>query len=202
MTNTNKTYNYVVELKHKSTKHITTIGLLLLFFVFMLFVSFVYQKLSLGAFENMIVYPKILLAVIAGSLSIITFIYKYLKYKNGDKLFLFWPIALASFMWLSIPKMEWLIVLYIIIAYLDKPLKVSPEYGFDEIGITFNSFPEKKYSWYEIANVVVKFGMLSIDFHNNKIIQSEISEDISLPLEKEFNEFCKYQINKRANPNL
>jgi hypothetical protein len=51
-------------------------------------------------------------------------------------------------------------------------------------------------SWDEVNNVILKDGLLTIDFKNNKLFQHIIlnsEEDIS---EKEFNEFCRQQLNK------
>jgi hypothetical protein len=50
--------------------------------------------------------------------------------------------------------------------------------------------------WNELNNVILKDGLLTIDFKNNKLFQQPIlnsDEDIN---EKEFNEFCQQQLNK------
>ncbi len=186
------TFDYIVELKHKSTKHITIIGLLLLVFVYLLFFYTIIFKNTTG-FNN-----KSIAGLISMILSITMLIVNYFKYKKEGKFYMSSSLGSAAFIWFCIPKLEWMLVLYLILAFLDRPLKVTPEYGFDENGITYNSFPEKKYNWDEITNVVINFGMLTIDFSNNKIIQSELNEDISIQLEKEFNQFCKLQIEKNS----
>ena len=55
---------------------------------------------------------------------------------------------------------------------------------------------QKTFDWNEVNNVILKDGLLTIDFKNNKLFQQLIlnsDEDIS---EKEFNDFCKLQLNK------
>lgn len=55
---------------------------------------------------------------------------------------------------------------------------------------------QKEMTWDEVNNVILKDGLLTIDFKNNKLFQHIImnsEEDIS---EKEFNEFCRQQLNK------
>ena len=55
---------------------------------------------------------------------------------------------------------------------------------------------QKEVSWNEVNNVILKDGLLTIDFKNNRLFQHIIlnsEEDIS---EKEFNEFCNQQLNK------
>jgi len=55
---------------------------------------------------------------------------------------------------------------------------------------------QKTIDWREVNNVILKDGLLTIDFKNNKLFQQLIlnsDEDIN---EKEFNDFCKQQLNK------
>lgn len=59
-------------------------------------------------------------------------------------------------------------------------------------GIRYPSLPKKLVPWNEVSNVVLKDGMLTIDFKNNKLIQSVISKESSIAVnEREFNLFCK-----------
>lgn len=57
--------------------------------------------------------------------------------------------------------------------------------------IVYPSFPSKKLEWAELANIVLKDSLLTIDFKNNKILQGEIS---TVTDEKEFNDFCRNQL--------
>ena len=55
---------------------------------------------------------------------------------------------------------------------------------------------QKEVNWDEVSNVILKDGLLTIDFKNNKLFQQLIlnsNEDIN---EKEFNDFCEHQLNK------
>ena len=55
---------------------------------------------------------------------------------------------------------------------------------------------QKTIDWYEVNNVILKDGLLTIDFKNNKLFQQLIlnsDEDIN---EKEFNDFCRQQLDK------
>ncbi len=75
-----------------------------------------------------------------------------------------------------------------IVAHRKLKLTVSAE------KISYPSFPEKQIEWNELTNLILKDGLITIDFKNNKIIQQPIlNSDID---EKEFNEFCKLQLNK------
>jgi len=62
--------------------------------------------------------------------------------------------------------------------------------------VIYPSFPQKQIDWKELSNLILKDGLLTIDFKNNKIIQQYVDEK-SLPIdEKEFNDFCRQQLNK------
>ena len=54
------------------------------------------------------------------------------------------------------------------------------------------------YSWSELENVVLKDGLISIDFKSNKLIQSEITETGGAIIEIEFNRFCTVQLQNIA----
>jgi uncharacterized membrane protein len=61
--------------------------------------------------------------------------------------------------------------------------------SFSENHISYPSFPRKEIPWNELNNVIMKDGILTIDFKTNKIIQAETEGNTVN--EKEFNEFCK-----------
>ena len=47
------------------------------------------------------------------------------------------------------------------------------------------------YSWNEFSNIILKDGLLTLDFKNNKLIQVAIDEEKMTVDENEFNEFCR-----------
>ncbi len=62
--------------------------------------------------------------------------------------------------------------------------------------IRYPSFPEKNILWSDITGIVLKDGLLTIDFKNNKLIQQYVDESVSVN-EKEFNEFCAKKLGVR-----
>jgi hypothetical protein len=62
--------------------------------------------------------------------------------------------------------------------------------------IVYPSFPQKNIDWKRLNNLILKDGLLTIEFKNNRIIQQLIDEKQTSIDEKEFNEFCKQQLNK------
>ncbi|MEN9685000.1 MAG: hypothetical protein RLZZ28_786, partial [Bacteroidota bacterium] len=87
-------------------------------------------------------------------------------------------------------------LIYFIAAILEKQVKFPQELAFDGEEIIVNSLPKKRYEWQDISNIVLKDGMLTIDFKNNKLIQKEIETPGTIQEEKEFNEFCRLHLNK------
>ncbi len=62
--------------------------------------------------------------------------------------------------------------------------------------IQYPSVPLKEIKWDDLNQVILKDGILTIDFKSNKLIQQTINE-IKTPVdEKEFNDFCRQQLNK------
>ena len=55
---------------------------------------------------------------------------------------------------------------------------------------------QKTVEWDELNNVILKDGLLTIDFKNNKLFQQLILNSDADVNEKEFNEFCRQQLNK------
>jgi len=115
--------------------------------------------------------------------------------KKGNEVYYRFGLLIAAFGW-YLNKSEWLFfsIAYLVIAILEKPLKVLPEAAFDKEKIVFNSFPQKKYLWKDVANAILKDNILTIDLKNNKLIQKEIDAEISEADEKDFNEFCKERL--------
>jgi len=62
--------------------------------------------------------------------------------------------------------------------------------------IIYPSFTKKVIEWNELNNIILKDGLLTIDFKNNKIIQQLVEDPTNSVNEKEFNEFCSQQLSK------
>ncbi len=103
-------------------------------------------------------------------------------------------LFITSISWMIIPGLLWICFVYVIAGWLEKPVKLNPEFGFSANEIVLNDFPVKRYQWIEFNNIVLKDGLLTLDFANNKIYQKEIESEYSSDEEKEFNDFCNTQL--------
>jgi hypothetical protein len=78
--------------------------------------------------------------------------------------------------------------------------KQSPTIKFEEDGFTLKKlFNKKKYSWDNCSNIIVKDGLLTIDFKNNHLLQLPIDENISVIKLNEFNSFVLKKIEQVSN---
>ncbi|MBN9295955.1 MAG: hypothetical protein J0I41_03040 [Filimonas sp.] len=110
----------------------------------------------------------------------------------------FRPVLFAAGLaWFIPPYGNFLIAgLFLLAGLIEKQVKFAQEMGVDEDGITFNSFPKFRFhAWTELNNVILKDGLLTVDYKNNKVFQKEIHETPT-NLEKEFNDFCAAQLKK------
>jgi|SRR6187401_117086 len=118
----------------------------------------------------------------------------YFRNKN-EKAILTGAFILLSLAW--IVAGYWVVgVLNILFMILHTAALQKPIVSINESRVLYPSFPKKKIDWQELSNLIIKDGLLTIDFKNNKIIQQQIA-DISATIdEKEFNDFCRQQLNK------
>jgi len=66
---------------------------------------------------------------------------------------------------------------------------------FSDDKIIYPSFPKKIFLWKDVANVILKDNMLTIDLKNNKLIQSVITKDSEAKIdETAFNSFCRLHL--------
>jgi hypothetical protein len=88
----------------------------------------------------------------------------------------------------------WLSLVLFVFLFLDMMAHRKLLVKISEQVIELPSFPTKQVQWNELSNLVLKDGLLTIDFKNNKLIQQPIQNtDMDID-EKEFNEFCKQQL--------
>jgi len=73
--------------------------------------------------------------------------------------------------------------------------KYPLEIGFSDEEILRNTLIKKKYRWSDLNNVILKDGLLTIDFKNNKLFQKEaLDEEEMDAAEAEFNAYCQQRL--------
>ncbi len=182
-------YHYVVILKRDNEKAVDIISIAL---CFLSVLAFLFEQLNTAKFNFLFSFAAIVITV--GLIFNIGAARKgrTVRYRN-------W-LLISGVAWLGMPYLQWTAILLFILAFLEYQAKYPLEVGFSNESIVINTLFKKKFSWSDFNNVILKDGMLTLDFKNNKLFQKEgLDDDDTDADEDEFNEYCKAQLNN-ANP--
>ncbi|MBS1579842.1 MAG: hypothetical protein JST29_09405 [Bacteroidetes bacterium] len=188
-----KTYEYIVVFKSNSLKLVDWISKLLMFIAI---VAFFYNYIIQAKANNWHIdfsAASVRCLLIAVSICL-WWLYCYKLKREGKQPFYRFALLLAAVGWYNFPNGFFICIGYLIAAVLEKPVKLLPEVAIDEHELVFNTFPVKKYKWNEISNIIMKDGILTIDFKTNKLFQKDINDEVGKDIEKEFNAFCAKQL--------
>jgi len=178
-----KRYDYIVSLKRPDFKKYDLISQLLLIAAIIIFLFFLFNNPEAWIWYS---FPVIVITA--------QIIYNFLERSKGEIVSYRLSFFIAALGFILLPEKSFftilLFVLYVIPLFLERQIKFPEEIGFDDEGITINAFSKKYYPWNLITNVVLKDGLLTIDYKDNRLFQKEIEEQVSPVLESEFNEFC------------
>ncbi|MBH2004451.1 MAG: hypothetical protein I8H66_07170 [Sphingobacteriia bacterium] len=175
-----KTYDYIIVFKKKNNGKIDGISQLMLLISLIAFIRF------------SVMYPAYMLIPMIISLLILGWwIFCYTQLRRNVRPSYRLALLLAAVGWYFQPDGIWISLVYLIASVLEKQAKFQEEIAFDAEEIVINSFPKKKYGWEELNNVILKDGMLTVDFKNNKLIQKEVDSEVSPQVETAFNNFVK-----------
>ncbi len=176
-------YDYVVTLKRENARKIDLVSFLLLLFSILLF-SFIQLKTVLNIFRSFAI-----LVVLTGLI-----INLIARRKGKDMQFRNW-LFVAGIFWIGMPFLQWLVIPFFVMAFLEIHAKYPLEIGFYPGGVVVNSLFKKKISWEMLQSVILKDGLLTLDFRNNKLFQKEVLDDDDPDAtEDEFNEYCRSKI--------
>jgi hypothetical protein len=101
-------------------------------------------------------------------------------------------LLISALVWLTMPFGRWLFVVFVLLAFLEYQAKYPLEIGFTPDKIVINSLLRKSYPWSAFNNVLLKDGLLTLDFKNNRLLQKEVDEDEDGDAdEEEFNDYCR-----------
>ena len=179
--------NYSLILKNEKTKNYRNISLLLVLFNLLGFV-FLFVNKEAGNQSNLFLLCSVFLIATYIFLAVLKRIFKNPFPDTWHRLLFFY----CSIVWLY-DGFWWLSIALLIINLLDILANRILEVKISDEKIILPSIPKKEINWNELNNLLVKDGLLTIDFKNNKLFQQLLqSSDLD---EKEFNEFCKRHLN-------
>jgi hypothetical protein len=179
-------YQYVVSLKNQHSKTIDIFGILLSAgsVVFLVWELILQQHLSFAYLLGAVFVTGVL-------------VYNIVQSAKGRKVYYSRALLIAALVWMKMPYLQWLSFLFIILALLEYQAKYSLEIGFTDNQVVINSLFKKRYGWHEFNNIVLKDGLITLDFTNNRILQREVVDDEEDEAdEDEFNHYCQEQLKK------
>jgi hypothetical protein len=176
-------YDYVVTLRRENANRTDLVSSLLLIFSLL---SFIFAQLR-GGFD---------LFLCAGLVVIVCGLMINLRYARIKKQmkFRYWLFA-TGICWIGMPFLQWMIIPFFILGLLEAQAKYPLEIGFYSEGIVLNSLFGKRFPWSSLQSVMLKDGLLTLDFIDNKLIQKEVldDDDPDAP-EDEFNDYCRSKL--------
>ena len=177
----NELYTYVVVIRNENRRFINWTGFLLSFLSALLFTL------------EMIESGRVILPLLIGVLFIAgVFIYNIYRARSENKDVSYSKALLISaIIWTKMPYGEWLIFVFVLLAFLEYQAKLPLEIGFSSKQVVFNSLIRKRYAWSDLTNVLLKDGLLSVDFQNNKLFQKLVDDGENEATEEEFNDWCR-----------
>jgi len=176
-------YDYVVTLKRDNARKTDLVSFLLLIFSFLAF-SYFQLREGFNVFRSI----AILILLIGLSINI------YASRGKKQLYFRNWLFA-TGLLWLGMPYFQWMFIPYVIFALLESQAKYPLEIGFYSEGVVINTIFKKKIPWIALDTVILKDGLLTVDFKDNTLIQKEVLDDDDPDAdEDEFNEYCRGKI--------
>ena len=168
---------FEIEIKNEKIKSYRIITLLIVILNTLFFISLIFRTNQIRS------------ALISLGFILLYTVYRfYISQKNKQSFFFDeWIYFLLMILWVNDNILLAIANLVLFLLYTISIQKII--YNFDSSLIKQKNFPWKKYQWNELSNVIIKDGLLTMDFKNNKLIQGEIvNDEIN---EEGFNEFAK-----------
>ena len=175
-------FQYILILKKEKPENINYISFLLCFISWIIFLYYIY---AYRRFSSVLFWVNWLIPVVLEwTIRVKRKFNKAITYKH--------PLFVTGCLWLLVPGMRWIAILFILFILFDHQSRHPLEIGVSDEKIVINTFFRKRYEWNAFSNVVLKDGLLTLDFKNNRMLQREIiRQDVN---ESEFNDFCLEQL--------
>jgi hypothetical protein len=177
-------YQYVVILKKDGERAIDLLSILL---CFCSAVIFAYTQLKS---DHPNIYLYAFTALIFGGL-----VYNAVVRRRRQKPVRYkYLILLTALGWFGMPFLPWIGILFLILAFLEHQAKRPLEIGFDRDRVVINALIRKRHDWSVFNNILLRDGLLTLDFKNNRLLQKEVAdddEDDDDVDEEEFNAYCR-----------
>ncbi|HEY4206917.1 MAG TPA: hypothetical protein VGM31_08895 [Puia sp.] len=183
-------YPFVVILRRDNDRLINWISILLCSFTAG---AFLLARIQKGQFDNFLKGAAILL-FLALLFTILWMRSDRLGLAAGRRSpirYRYW-LLVSALVWLAMPYGQGFFFVFLLLTFLEYQAKYPLEIGFSPDKIVINSLLRKSYPWSAFSNVLLKDGLLTLDFKNNRLLQKEVDEEQDGDAdEEEFNDYCR-----------
>lgn len=113
-------------------------------------------------------------------------------------------LLIAGLGWLGMPYLPWLGILFFLQSFLEYQVKRPLEIGFSADRVVVNTLFKRSYVWSDFNNIILKDGLLTLDFKDNRLLQKEVAddEDEDDADEDEFNDYCRSRLQEAARTTM
>jgi hypothetical protein len=117
------------------------------------------------------------------------------RVKGQQVRYRYW-LLLSAIGWIGLVPAPWVGLLFIVLTFFEFQTKRPLEIGFDLDRIVINTLFSRRFGWSDFNNIILKDGLLTLDFKTNRLLQREVvdDEDEDDADEEEFNMFCREQL--------
>lgn len=186
-------YKYVVILKNDRERATDAISALLCLFSAAIFLYNSYRHVQPN-------YIGIVLSAVLLIGLIVNFVLSRRRPKQGYRSappvrYRYW-LLLSAVGWFALTSTPWFAFLFVFFSFLEYQAKRPLEIGFNDDRIVINNIVRQWYDWSAFNNVILKDGLLTLDFKSNRLLQKEVADDEEEDDadEEEFNGFCRSRL--------
>lgn len=144
---------------------------------------------------------KISLYILLGFYLLLTSV--YFIFRKNKKAFETYTLIMALLygnFWLKHVGVVALLVFAAVFLFVTTLQGKKTTFVFSKKGVELKRiFKSALFPWTEMENVILKDGILTLDFKSNKIIQVDITEPGKPDEQENFNKFCQEQLNPQPN---
>ncbi len=176
-------YDYLITLQKPDFKVINIISQLL---YLLAIAAFLFFATTTAGFLNTYALSAVLLIII--------FIVKKVRKTEGT-LYYTSGLAIAAIGFGAGPYNNMLLALFYVVCLLaEREVKFNKEIGFTNDEVVLTTLIKKRYYWSEFNNILIKDGVITLDFNSNKVLQREIGGEVTPEVATEFNAYCQLRL--------
>ena len=173
-------HNFYIEIPNERIKTYKVVTFIILTLNFL---GFGYVFLRTGATASV-------LAIVALVLNAVPWLYYLLNKKHIKAPVIEITLITSALLWMYFGN-YWMGMLLLFFAVMSFFTNKKTIILFNEDGITYPSFPPKKYAWADVVQVIWKDDILTIDLKDNKLLQFNIEKEFAAEFDVVgFNEWC------------